>query len=89
MIADALSNLLNKVVNEGKIHGVRASSRGPKISHLFFEDDSLLFSRANRNECSKIVDILHLYEVTSGQKINNIKSEVSLAKACFCQDRKS
>ncbi|XP_021735275.1 uncharacterized protein LOC110701958 [Chenopodium quinoa] len=67
-------------VAKGDIHGVKASRRGPEISHLLFADDSLLFTRANRRECSHIVDILNQYEATSGQKINYEKSEVSFSK---------
>lgn len=47
MIADGFSSLLNKVVVDGNSHGVRVSRTGPKISHLFFTDDILLFDRSN------------------------------------------
>lgn len=80
MVADAFSGLLRKVVSEKVLHGVKASRNGPIISHLLFADDSLLFARANRRECSKIVEILNIYEAASGQKINYEKSEVSFSK---------
>ncbi|KAL2905274.1 hypothetical protein RDABS01_003984, partial [Bienertia sinuspersici] len=41
---------------------------------------SLLFARANRQECKVIVDTLNKYEVASGQKINYQKSEVSFSR---------
>ncbi|XP_021760236.1 uncharacterized protein LOC110725072 [Chenopodium quinoa] len=65
---------------KGDIHGVKASRKGPEISHLLFADDSLLFTRATRQECSNIVDILNQYEAASGQKINYEKSEVSFSR---------
>ena len=46
------------------------------MSHLFFADDSLLFCRANSQECHKLIEILAMYEVASGQKINMDKSFV-------------
>ena len=48
----------------------------PKITHLFFADDSLLFCRANRIKCSKLKEILCMYELASGKKINTDKSSI-------------
>ncbi|XP_021742857.1 uncharacterized protein LOC110708937 [Chenopodium quinoa] len=80
LVADALSFMLQNRVQRGELHGARASRRGPTVSHLLFAYDSLLFARANRQECETIVDILNQYEVASGQKINYEKSEVSFSK---------
>ena len=46
------------------------------VSHLFFAYDSLLFCKATDCECRKLVEILELYEATSGQKVNMDKSSV-------------
>ena len=46
------------------------------VTHLFFVDDSLLFCKATNQECWKLIDILELYEVTFGQKVNVDKSSV-------------
>ena len=46
------------------------------MSHLFFANDSLLFYCANSQECHKLIEILAMYEVASGQKINMDKSFV-------------
>ena len=46
------------------------------MSHLFFADDSLLFGQATIEECSKILEILNLYERSSGQKINKDKTAI-------------
>ena len=39
-------------------------------------DDSLLFCKANSQECQNLIDILQLYEAALGQKINVDKSLV-------------
>lgn len=44
--------------------------------HLVFEDDSLLFCKANSQECQQLVEILHLYEAVSGKKINTDKFSI-------------
>ena len=32
------------------------------ITHLFYVNDSLVFTRANSNDCTAIMDVLKLYE---------------------------
>ena len=80
LVADAFSRMLLTAVQEKRIHGAKASRSGPEISHLLFADDSLLFARANRQECLEVVDLFNKYEEASGQKINYDKSEVSFSR---------
>ena len=60
----------------GSIKGVSLCSTGPKVSHLFFADDSLLFCRANSQKASSIMEILKQYEEASGQQINQEKTQL-------------
>ncbi|XP_058783591.1 uncharacterized protein LOC131658300 [Vicia villosa] len=78
--ADVLSGLLKKGVAEGSLNGIQVARRAPKISHLFFADDSILFSRANINEAEKILDVLSIYQQASGQMVNLEKSEASFSR---------
>ena len=61
---------------EGRIHGVSICRRAPKISHLLFADDSLLFCHASEKETLEVLEILKLYAEASGQCINLEKSSV-------------
>ena len=81
LCAEAFSAMLAKAANDGRIHGARVCRSAPRISHLFFADDSILFTRATLQECSVVADILSTYERASGQKINFSKSEVSFSKS--------
>lgn len=47
---------------------------------FFFADDSILFAKASLQECSKIADIISIYEGASGQKVNLSKTEVVFSK---------
>ena len=83
LCADAFSMLLIKAEKEISIHGVKICKNAPSISHLFFADDSILFARASLQECSKIADIISLYERASGQKVNLSRRKWLLAKKCL------
>lgn len=80
LCAEGLNGLINKAVTNGDIHGVSICSRAPKLTHLFFADDSLLFWRATMLECEKIQDILKLYEQAFGQQINRAKTTIFFSK---------
>ena len=60
----------------GEINGMSICHNGPKVSHLFFADDSVLFCRAKEEECQTILDLLATYERGSSQKINREKTNI-------------
>ena len=64
----------------GSISGFRIGSRGPKLSHLLFADDTLLFGKASLQEAQHIKTILDLYKAASGQEVNFDKSAVVFSK---------
>ena len=74
--AMGLQSLLTKAEVEGHIRGVAICRNGPKISHLFFANDSVLFCSAKEAKCQKILDILAIYERGTGQKINREKTNI-------------
>ena len=62
----------------GDLKGFSLCRNGPRISHLFFVDDTLLFCKAELKEVQTIQNILQKYELASGQKINLGKPFCSL-----------
>ena len=46
-----LQSLLHTAEMEGHIQGVAICQNGPRVSHLFFANDSVLFCRAKEEEC--------------------------------------
>jgi len=77
---EALSSLISQAVKTGVITGVRTSPHGPRISHLLFVDDSLLFCKANSVEWRRIMRILEVYEAGSGQKLNLLKTSIIFSR---------
>ena len=74
LCAEGLNALLAKTALSKKIQGILISRGGPKLTHLFFADDSVLFCRASLQECNAIHDILRIYERASGQQVNQDKT---------------
>ena len=52
------------------------SRAAPKVSHLFFADDTLIFAKADMRNCEGILEILNKYGIASGQCINFDKSSI-------------
>jgi len=78
---EGLNNLILKATSEGSIHGLALSRRSPKLIHLLFADDRLLFYRSNRYECQKVLDLLASYESMFGQQINRGKTSIFFSKS--------
>ncbi|XP_023880426.1 uncharacterized protein LOC111992797 [Quercus suber] len=76
LCAEGFSALINEVASNNQLNGISICRGAPKVSHLFFADDSIIFCKANGNECNKLKEILGLYESASGQKINTNKSSI-------------
>ena len=57
----------------------------PRISHLFFADDSLIFGRATARESAEIQRVLQIYELSSGQQLNRNKTSIFFSHNLICQ----
>ena len=76
-----LHDLLTQSAVRGDIHGFLISRRSPTLTHLLFAKDSLLFCRSNVDECEKVLEVLHVYEKSSGQQINMAMTTVVFSKS--------
>nr|XP_016459576.1 PREDICTED: uncharacterized protein LOC107783119 [Nicotiana tabacum] len=56
------------------IFNLLSSNGCPHINHLAYADDIVIFSGGNSNSVNLIMNILHSYEKSSGQKVNKDKS---------------
>jgi hypothetical protein len=87
--AEALSSLLVKAKRTGLIEEVPTSRRGPRINHLFFANDSLLFCRADLRHWHWVTEILSTYERASGQRLNREKMTIFFSRNTEPQVKRS
>ena len=78
--AEGLSALLNQSAAAGQLQGVSACPLGPRISHLFFADDSIIFCQVTSKQCSHLEHLLTIYEQASGQQLNKEKTALFFSR---------
>ena len=85
---EVLSRILDYELAQNNISGIKASIRGPSISHVMYADDIILFSKASKKEATNFIKCVDKYCRWSGQKINNNKSGVFFSKNTPGQNRR-
>ena len=78
--AKGFNALLWNAATKGDIQGFSLCRNGPKLTHLFFADDCLIFCRSTLEECNKVQELLAYYEVASGQVINKEKTTLCFSR---------
>ena len=79
IIMEALSRMMNKVVEEGLLSGFQVGALGNDllcISYLLFVDDTLIFSYANLDHILHLWLLFTWFEAISGLNFNLSKSEM-------------
>lgn len=59
---------------------IRLSRQGTPITHLFFADDLLILAEASCDQAKIIHEVLNTFCASSGEKVNNKKSQVFFSK---------
>ena len=77
---EGLTSMLKKEESYGHIKGVAVCRGAPRISHLLFADDNIVFCRASLKEASRVMKLLEDYEGDSGQRLNKEKTSLFFSK---------
>jgi hypothetical protein len=81
-VADGLSKLMQKEVQNGNLHELHICRRAPGISHLLSVDDTLIFMEATENQAEIIKSIIRVYEGGTGQLVNLSKCSMLFGALC-------
>ncbi|KAL0342114.1 UNVERIFIED_CONTAM: putative mitochondrial protein [Sesamum calycinum] len=79
-VLKSLSALFREAADRGSVRGVAVCSGAPRISHLLFADDTMVFSPADVPTVHAICQILNVYKLASGQEINWHKSSAVFSR---------
>ncbi|XP_070021835.1 uncharacterized protein [Nicotiana sylvestris] len=78
LAAEALSRGLNALHTNLYFCGFGMPKWSPKINHLAYADDMIIFSSSDETSLMLIMQVLKAYEAASGQLVNKTKSVVYL-----------
>lgn len=70
LCSNVLSCMLQKLEDEGKIKGIQFAHRGPRINHLMYADDTILFFEATPQACTAIKHVLDVYGKMASQEVS-------------------
>jgi hypothetical protein len=80
LAAEGLSCLLKDAMTAGSLEGIQVAQTAPKVNHLLFADDCLLFCKASSVEATSLRSIIEQYCNASGQRVNYDKSSIYFGK---------
>ncbi|CAL1356643.1 unnamed protein product [Linum trigynum] len=86
LCTEGLTALIKKAVLERRLTGVRVSPRAPRVSNLFFADDSYMLVQASMQQCENLLQVLGEYEELSGQRVNLDNSAVCFSRNVLHED---
>lgn len=73
---ERLSAFINQKVHSNLWEGIKVSTDGPCLSHLFFADDIMLFGTTTVEQCNVMKDTLDMFCTQSGQLVSGHKSKL-------------
>lgn len=79
LCGEVLSGLCRNAELEGSLRGVRIARGCPRVNHLLFADDTMLFWNSSTASCLTLIEILQAYENVSGKKVNIAKSSITFS----------
>ncbi|KAL0453645.1 UNVERIFIED_CONTAM: hypothetical protein Slati_1342600, partial [Sesamum latifolium] len=73
----------------GEIQGIAISRHSPRISHILFADNTIIFGHAREEAIVAIIRVLEAYELVSRQVIKFEKSSMVVSRGVGERERQS
>lgn len=80
LCTEGLHGLMKQAATIGALRGVALCKNGPKLTHILFANDSLVFCKVDGHDCQNLLAILTAYERALGQQVNRAKSSLFFNK---------
>lgn len=77
---EVFSRILCHLETTKQVTDIKLTPKSPPISHLFFADDLLLFTKADLGSCKNLLEAVNLFSISSGKVINFNKSGLFFSK---------
>lgn len=74
IVTEVLTRTLNSLYENPRFIGFHMQPNGPRINHLSYADDIIIFCAGKSHTLHLVMDVLNKYEQSSGQLINKEKS---------------
>lgn len=84
---EAFISMMERAVEQGRLHGVQVAPSAPTVSNLCFADDTVIYCQASMQEAEEILSILDRYAQASGQIINLEKSSMTFGAGTIPEAR--
>lgn len=76
---DILSWMLAKAEADGSISGEKITRTSPKVTHLIYADDVVIYGKTTVQEAAVVCDVVQKYCAWTSQELNWSKSSIHLS----------
>lgn len=85
MYMEKLSSMIDMAVNMETWNPIVPCRGGPHLSHMFFTDDLIMFSKANPQEVKHVMHVINRFCNMLGQNLSLAKSRIFFSTNCNTQ----
>ncbi|KAM0827328.1 hypothetical protein ACQ4PT_068268 [Festuca glaucescens] len=86
LCGEGLSALFQNADADGSLQGIQICMGAPRINHMFFADDALIFMKVNEANARKLQQILAAYEVELLESLAQLEDDIQMKALALMWD---